>query len=117
MKTTKSPYEIKWVIIDNYSAHLWKYQEQKLKKLGFVVIHGMGLQSKQGIAVKHYAGDDYVKADKDVIKSAFQILKSKGIGAIITDKQFGMIDTTKDIRQAILISTTKQRDDFEKLIK
>lgn len=114
MTTSISPYQIKWVVIDNYSRHIWKYQEKAIKKLGFSVIRQVG--EKYGIAVKHYPNDEMVIADADNIKKACEILykNAPGVGAIITDKQFGMIDVY-DIESAITLSTEKQRDFFAKL--
>lgn len=114
MTTSISSYQVKWVVIDNYSRHIWKYQEKAIGKLGFTVIRQLG--EKYGIAVKHYPNDAAVKADAAAIKAACSILykRGRGVGAIITDKQFGMIDT-KDIKSAITISTYEQREEFTTL--
>jgi hypothetical protein len=111
MAISISPYQVKWVVIDNYSHHIWKYQEKAINKLGFSVLRQYG--EKFGIAVKHYPNDEAVKVDAENIKKACEILYKKGVGAgaVITDKQFGMIDM-KDIKSAITISTIKQREQF-----
>ena len=110
-----SSLQVKWVVIDNYSFHIWKYQEKAVEKLGFQVIRQLG--KKYGIAVKHYSNDEVIQADADSIKAAWRILNKKGVGvgAIITDKQFGMINVN-DIRRAITLSTTKQREQFTSII-
>lgn len=114
MTTSISPYQVKWVVIDNYSRHIWKYQEKAIGKLGFSVLRQLG--EKFGVAVKHYPNDEAVKTDADNIKKACEILyrKGTGVGAVITDKQFGMIDMC-DIKSAITISTEKQREQFTSL--
>lgn len=114
MITSISPYQVKWVVIDNYSRHIWRYQEKQVNKLGFSVLRQWG--EKYGIVVKHYPNDEAVKADADNIKKACEILyiKGRGIGAVITDKQFGMINTY-DIKSAITLSTEKQREQFADL--
>lgn len=111
MSATYSAYRIKWVVIDNYSKHIWKYQEKALEKLGFGVLRQTS--DKSGVAMKHYRDDDAVKADADNIKAAWAVLckKAPGVGAVITDKQFSMINP-KNIKSAIMLSTTKQRELF-----
>lgn len=111
-----SAYQVKWVVIDNYSNHIWKYQERELKKLGFIVIRQIG--EKYGIVVKHYRDDNAVLNDSENIKKAWIAAHKKGygIGAIITDKQFGMMNV-KDVKNFIALSTVRQREQFSEIIK
>lgn len=111
MTTSISSYQVKWVVIDNYSRHIWKYQEKAIMKLGFSTIRQCG--EKYGIAVKHYPNDEAVIADAASIKKVCEILykKGEGVGAVITDKQFSMINVY-DIKSAITLSTERQREFF-----
>lgn len=118
MKTSieYSAYQAKWVVIDNYSNHIWKYQERELNKLGFAVIRQMG--KKYGIVVKHYSDNNAVLKDAENIKKAWIAAHKKdyGVGAIITDKQFGMMNV-KDVKNFITLSTVRQREQFSEIIK
>ena len=111
-----SPYLVNWIIINNCSNHIWKYQEREINKLGFSVLRQLG--GTRGIAFKHYSDKGLIKDDSVNIKRAYEILCKNGIGAgaVVTDKQFGMINTA-DINSAINLSTEKQRMQFKELIK
>lgn len=109
---TLSPFKIKWVVIDNYSSRLFKYQENRLSKLGFKVIRN----GKRGIAVKHYGSDEAVKNDTQNIKKAWCVLKKNGQGAVITDKQFGMSDSYH-VESFLQQATSKQIGQFQNIIK
>lgn len=108
---TLSPYRIKWVVIDNYSSRLFKYQESRLAKQGFKVIR----INNRGVAVKHYGSDEAVMNDADSIKAAWRILNENGQGAVITDKQFGMADSFH-VESFIQQATSKQIEQFHNII-
>ena len=109
---TLSHYKIKWVVIDNYSSRLFKYQENRLSKLGFKVIRN----GKRGIAVKFYGSEEAVNDDAQNIKNAWCVLKKNGQGAIITDKQFGMSDSSH-LDSFLQQATSKQIGQFQNIIK
>lgn len=108
---TLSPYKIKWVVIDNYSSRLFKYQENRLSKLGFKVIRN----GKKGIAIKHYGSDEAVKNDAQNIKNALNVLNKNGQGAVITDKQFSMADSYH-VESFLQQATSKQVEQFNNII-
>lgn len=108
---TLSPYKIKWVVIDNYSSRLFKYQENRLSKLGFKVIRN----GKRGIAVKHYGSEEAVNDDAQNIKYAWCVLKKNGQGAVITDKQFSMADSFH-VESFLQQATSKQVEKFNNII-
>ena len=108
---TLSPYKIKWVVIDNYSSRLFKYQENRLSKLGFKVIRN----GKKGIAIKHYESDKAVKNDAQNIKNAWNVLNKNGQGAVITDKQFSMADSYH-VESFLQQATSKQVEQFNNII-
>lgn len=108
---TLSSYKIKWVVIDNYSSRLFKYQESRLNKLGFKVIRN----GKRGIAIKHYGSDEAVKNDSQNIKNAWCVLKKNGQGAVITDKQFSMADSF-EVKSFLQQATSKQVEQFNNII-
>lgn len=108
---TLSPYKIKWVVIDNYSSRLFKYQENRLSKLGFKVIRN----GKKGIAIKHYGSDEAVKNDAQNIKNAWNVLNKNGQGAVITDKQFSMADSYH-VESFLQQATSKQVEQFNNII-
>ena len=108
---TLSSYKIKWVVIDNYSSRLFKYQENRLSKLGFKVIRN----GKRGIAVKHYGSEEAVKNDAQNIKYAWCVMKKNGQGAVITDKQFGMSDSFH-LESFLQQATSNQIGKFHEII-
>lgn len=108
---TLSPYRIKWVVIDNCSSGLNERQETKLIKLGFSVMRN----KKKAIVVKHYISDEAVNSDYKNIKSAWIVLKCKGQGVVITDKQFGMADSNR-LESYIYQATLQQIHMFKNIV-
>lgn len=108
---TLSAYQIKWVVIDNFSSRLFKYQEKRLNKLGFKVIRN----GKKGIAIKHYGSNEAVERDSQNIKLAWCVLNNNGQGAVITDKQFGMSDSSH-LESFLQQATSKQIGQFHNII-
>ena len=82
-----------------------------MSKLGFKVIRN----GKRGIAVKHYGSEEAVKNDAQNIKYAWCVLKKNGQGAVITDKQFGMSDSSH-LESFLQQAKSKQIGKFHEII-
>lgn len=91
MTHTASPFVITWVVMDNYSKRIYKYQEREAGRCGFVKVGR--------IMAKHYASQEAAYADAENIKAAYRAINTRrtgrhteGQGCLISDHQFGKMN-------------------------